>query len=90
MRLVNEVKAPAAVQDRRTGSYSKNVSSCVTPYGGFRSVSVARDHILANVPMFYWDIRALDEKELSKRVYSRIYQRCRKNTAGWSSTPAVV
>ena len=44
MRIINHVDT-VKVQDLRTGTYLKAARGCITPYGPFRSVAVARDHV---------------------------------------------
>ena len=85
MRIINHVDT-VKVQDLRTGTYLKAARGCITPYGPFRSVAVARDHVLSKEPTLWNDIRKLDDEEIAKRVYSRIYARCKRNMGKWKFT----
>ena len=84
MNLLNVNVAP--VRDNRIGQYSERVRPLHTPYGTFRSVAVAADHIMAHVPQFwvcYLGKRGMTVAKARALVYNRIYQRCLHNVYGW-------
>lgn len=89
MRYINKVQQ-VQVRDGRIGDNTKHNAQCETPWGNFRAVACARDHVLANVPSYWNDIRFLDDATIAKRVYSRIYQACQRNAYGFSKRYAQV
>ena len=86
MRILNaEIVRPV---DLRTGRHCKEVRPCRTPFGTFRSVSVARDEIMTKHPTFYWDLIGkpgldITKEAIARRVYYRIYMRCQRGDAGY-------
>jgi hypothetical protein len=84
MRILNaELIKP---NDLRTGKHSILARTCRTPYGTFRSVAIARDVIMTQHPGFWMDLVGewrITKEDIARRVYHRIYQRCKRNDGGW-------